>query len=63
VTFLKADNFERNRTDIFDVVAVDVGPLTKMRIGHDGANAMSGWFLDKVFEIDLSILKLVKSPY
>ena len=28
-----ANNFERARTDIFDVVAVDVGEIEKIRIG------------------------------
>lgn len=26
----------------------DVGPLLKIRVGHDGAGMFSGWFLDKV---------------
>ena len=26
----------------------DVGPLLKIRVGHDGKGAFAGWFLDKV---------------
>ncbi|XP_071500737.1 lipoxygenase homology domain-containing protein 1-like [Diadema antillarum] len=44
----RTDNFERNMTDKFKIEAEDVGPLSKIRIGHDGAGRFAGWFLDKV---------------
>eukprot|EP01125_Pyxidicula_operculata_P000601 TRINITY_DN105_c0_g1_i2.p1 TRINITY_DN105_c0_g1~~TRINITY_DN105_c0_g1_i2.p1 ORF type:complete len:1400 (+),score=456.41 TRINITY_DN105_c0_g1_i2:301-4200(+) len=43
-----ADNFERNKTDVFGVRCVDLGKLTKIRIGHDNSGYAPGWFLDKV---------------
>ena len=30
------NNFERGHTDTFGIEAVDLGDLTKLRIGHDG---------------------------
>jgi hypothetical protein len=44
-------NFERGATDVFGVESADLGNLTKIRIGHDGAGLGSGWFLDKVYLI------------
>ena len=32
----------------FQIEAADVGPLQKIRVGHDGKGMFSGWFLDKV---------------
>uniref|UniRef100_A0A3B3XW86 PLAT domain-containing protein n=1 Tax=Poecilia mexicana TaxID=48701 RepID=A0A3B3XW86_9TELE len=43
------NKFERGMIDEFTVEAVDLGPLRKLRIGHD--NGSAGWFLDWV-EID-----------
>ena len=34
--------------DCFQIEAADVGPLQKIRVGHDGKGMFSGWFLDKV---------------
>ena len=34
---------------MFGVECADLGTLTKIRIGHDGAGIGSGWFLDKVY--------------
>ncbi|KAG7241182.1 hypothetical protein INR49_025925, partial [Caranx melampygus] len=46
------NKFERGMTDEFIVEAVDIGPLKKLRIGHDNCGGGSaGWFLDWV-EID-----------
>ena len=42
-------NFERATTDVFGVESADLGNLSKIRIGHDGAGLGSGWFLDKVY--------------
>lgn len=42
------NNFERGRIDTFSVETLDIGDLTKITIGHDGANIGSGWFLDNV---------------
>jgi len=33
------------------IEAADVGPLLKIRVGHDGAGAFAGWFLDKVIPL------------
>ena len=32
----------------FQIEAEDVGPLLKIRIGHDGKGFGDGWFLEKV---------------
>ncbi|XP_056875603.1 lipoxygenase homology domain-containing protein 1 [Takifugu flavidus] len=45
------NKFERGMTDEFTVEAVDIGPLKKLRIGHDKSGGSAGWFLDWV-EID-----------
>ncbi|XP_061658036.1 lipoxygenase homology domain-containing protein 1-like [Syngnathoides biaculeatus] len=45
------NKFERGMTDEFTVEAVDIGPLKKLRIGHDNRGGSAGWFLDWV-EID-----------
>ncbi|KAM8782296.1 lipoxygenase homology domain-containing protein 1 isoform 3-T3 [Rhynchonycteris naso] len=36
------------QTDTFMIYAIDLGPLTKIRIGHDNAGNKGGWFLDRV---------------
>jgi hypothetical protein len=33
---------------MFDVEALDIGELTRIRIGHDGGGIASGWFLQDV---------------
>nr|XP_014352354.1 PREDICTED: lipoxygenase homology domain-containing protein 1 [Latimeria chalumnae] len=45
------NKFERGKIDEFTVEAVDIGVLTKVRIGHDNHGGSAGWFLDWV-EID-----------
>eukprot|EP01119_Soliformovum_irregulare_P003103 TRINITY_DN133_c0_g1_i3.p1 TRINITY_DN133_c0_g1~~TRINITY_DN133_c0_g1_i3.p1 ORF type:complete len:710 (+),score=244.05 TRINITY_DN133_c0_g1_i3:779-2908(+) len=42
------NNFERGQTDVFSFECVDLGPLSKIRIGHNGAGFGAGWFLEKV---------------
>ena len=44
----KIDPFERSRVGKFGVDCIDLGDLTRVEIGHDGAGFMSGWYLDKV---------------
>ena len=34
--------------DEFEIEAVTLKKLKKIRIGHDGKNPGAGWFLDKV---------------
>ena len=33
---------------LFQLEAEDVGPLFKVRVGHDGSGMFDGWFLEKV---------------
>jgi len=40
--------FERGKTDVCKFEAMDLGVLTKIRIGHDNAGLGASWFLDKV---------------
>ena len=42
------NNFERGHTDVFGIEAVDLGELTRLRVGHDGSGFGSGWFLDNI---------------
>nr|CAB3263471.1 lipoxygenase homology domain-containing protein 1-like [Phallusia mammillata] len=44
----RTDNFERNAVDKFKIESKDVGPITKVRIGHDGKGVGSGWFLESL---------------
>lgn len=41
------DKFERGKVDEFELQCIDLGELTKLRIGHDGKGVGSGWHLDK----------------
>lgn len=38
--------------DVFDIAAVDLGVLKKLRIRHDNSQASAGWFLDRVEIVD-----------
>jgi hypothetical protein len=40
--------FQRGRIDTFGIELLDIGELSKITIGHDGAGFGSGWFLDNV---------------
>ncbi|XP_042187934.1 lipoxygenase homology domain-containing protein 1 [Callorhinchus milii] len=48
---MNKNKFERGQVDEFIVEAVDLGPLRKIRVGHNNCNGSPGWFLDWV-EID-----------
>jgi len=39
--------FQRGKTDEFSIEAVDLGEISKIRIGHDGKGIGASWFLDK----------------
>ncbi|KAK7479806.1 hypothetical protein BaRGS_00028986, partial [Batillaria attramentaria] len=45
------NKFERNQEDVFQIKAVDLGKLTKVKIRHDNAGFGGAWFLDRV-EVD-----------
>ncbi|PIK54821.1 putative lipoxygenase-likey domain-containing protein 1-like [Apostichopus japonicus] len=44
----RTDNFEKAAVEKFKIEGEDVGPLSKIRIGHDGAGRFAGWHLDRV---------------
>ena len=46
--FLKPLYFSILQKDIFEIPAVDLGKLSKVKVTHDGAGVGSGWLLDKV---------------
>ncbi|XP_070780971.1 lipoxygenase homology domain-containing protein 1 [Enoplosus armatus] len=46
------NKFEKGHEDIFDITAVDLGILKKLRIRHDNRQASAGWFLDRVEIVD-----------
>ncbi|XP_056288042.1 lipoxygenase homology domain-containing protein 1-like isoform X1 [Pseudoliparis swirei] len=51
----KANNlnkYEKGHEDIFNITAVDLGTLKKLRIRHDNSQASAGWFLDRVEIVD-----------
>ncbi|XP_036889676.1 lipoxygenase homology domain-containing protein 1 isoform X1 [Sturnira hondurensis] len=48
----KSSKFQPGQTDTFIVNAIDLGPLTKIRIRHDNAGNKSGWFLERVDIVD-----------
>eukprot|EP00736_Rhodelphis_marinus_P000918 Rmarinus@m.27357 len=41
-------SFERGSVDEFRIECIELGPLTKVKVGHDGSWFASSWFLDKV---------------
>lgn len=45
---VKKDPFERGKEDVFEIKEADVGDLRKIKIGHDGRGASSGWHLKEV---------------
>ncbi|XP_075870025.1 lipoxygenase homology domain-containing protein 1 [Nelusetta ayraudi] len=46
------NKFEKGQEDVFDIAAVDLGVLKKLRIRHDNSQASAGWFLDRVEIVD-----------
>ncbi|KAM6219878.1 lipoxygenase homology domain-containing protein 1 isoform 3-T3 [Rhynchocyon petersi] len=42
------------QTDTFTVPAMDLGPLTKIRIRHDNSGNRPGWFLDRIDITDMN---------
>ncbi|KAL2778057.1 lipoxygenase homology domain-containing protein 1 isoform 6 [Daubentonia madagascariensis] len=50
----KSNKFEQGQTDTFTIYAVDLGPLTKIRIRHDNSGNRAGWFLDRIDITDMN---------
>ncbi|CAF3434075.1 unnamed protein product, partial [Rotaria sp. Silwood2] len=44
----KSVSFERKSIDKFKIKAPDIGPIEKIRIGHNSENFDAAWYLDKV---------------
>ncbi|XP_012870303.1 PREDICTED: lipoxygenase homology domain-containing protein 1 isoform X2 [Dipodomys ordii] len=42
------------QTDTFTLYAIDLGPLTKIRIRHDNTGSRPGWFLDRIDITDMN---------
>ena len=40
--------FEKGKTDIFKVTALNVGDVKKINMSHDGIGVGDGWYLDQV---------------
>jgi hypothetical protein len=47
-----ANDFERGESNTFKIQTKDIGPLQKIRIGHDGKGFGSGWMMDSATIID-----------
>ena len=43
-----------SQTDTFTIYAIDLGPLTKIRIRHDNSGNRPGWFLDRIDITDMN---------
>ena len=43
-----------SQTDTFTIYAIDLGPLTKVRIRHDNSGNRPGWFLDRIDITDVN---------
>ncbi|XP_042637316.1 lipoxygenase homology domain-containing protein 1 [Orycteropus afer afer] len=50
----KSNKFEQGQTDTFTIPAMDLGPLTKIRIRHDNSGNRPGWFLDRIDITDMN---------
>jgi hypothetical protein len=46
------NNFERDKTDVFQLETRNVGKINAVRIRSDDAGDNSGWFLDKIIITD-----------
>ncbi|KAK3579121.1 hypothetical protein CHS0354_022141 [Potamilus streckersoni] len=42
------NKFEAGKIDLFEIEAVDLGTLTKVKVSHDRAGEETGWFLHKI---------------
>jgi len=42
------NKFERNQEDVFNVTAVELGKLKKLKIRHDNKGGGAAWYLDRV---------------
>ncbi|KAM3939741.1 lipoxygenase homology domain-containing protein 1 [Leptodactylus fuscus] len=47
------NKFEKGQEDVFEISAVELGELKKLRIRHDNSGANAAWFLDRVEIIDM----------
>ena len=44
----KRSSFENGNVDVFQVSAVELGQLLRLRVRHDGTGMGAGWFLDHI---------------
>ena len=54
--------FERGQRDVFNVEALDLGQLKRVRIEHDNKGFGAGWKLDKVEITHLTSSEMVLFP-
>ena len=54
--------FERGQRDVFNVEALDLGQLKRVRIEHDNKGFGAGWKLDKVEITNLTSSEMVLFP-
>ncbi|KAJ8306143.1 hypothetical protein KUTeg_016688 [Tegillarca granosa] len=54
--------FEQGAIDQFEIEAVDLGKLEKVKVGHDGENPGSGWMLEKIVCFRALIVHAVYQP-
>ncbi|KAL0979113.1 hypothetical protein UPYG_G00180880 [Umbra pygmaea] len=46
------NKFESGQVDVFNITAIDLGPLKKLRIRHDNTSSYKSWYLDRVEIVD-----------
>ncbi|KAJ8050342.1 Lipoxygenase-likey domain-containing protein 1 [Holothuria leucospilota] len=56
------NNFERGQEDQFAIESYPLGPLKKIRVGHDNSMVGAGWFLDKVIIDDVEMNATYELP-
>ncbi|XP_012940880.1 lipoxygenase homology domain-containing protein 1 [Aplysia californica] len=56
------DLFERNQTDKFQIEALDLGELTKVKVEHDNSGFRPSWFLERVEILNLATNSTIVFP-
>ncbi|KAJ7993944.1 hypothetical protein DPEC_G00259930 [Dallia pectoralis] len=46
------NKFEAGQEDVFNITAIELGPLRKLRIRHDNTSSYPSWYLDRVEIVD-----------
>ncbi|KAL3317120.1 Lipoxygenase y domain-containing protein 1 [Cichlidogyrus casuarinus] len=58
----RSDNFQKGSVDKFKIYGLDVGAITKLRVGHDNSGPGPGWHLAKINIQKISSKSVVIPP-